>query len=113
MCIKRVNSFDELSNLYSNLKGLLDIKKGKHVEEGKYNISICGGTGCQASRSEEIKSELERFAKLYGVEDRVSISITGCFGFCEKGPIVKISPDHTFYIKMKPENAERIIRLLP
>ena len=29
MCIKRVNSFDELSNLYSNLKGLLDIKKGK------------------------------------------------------------------------------------
>ena len=110
MCIKRVNSFDELSNLYSNLKGLLDIKKGKHVEEGKYNISICGGTGCQASRSEEIKSELERFAKLYGVDDRVSISITGCFGFCEKGPIVKISPDHTFYIKIKPENAERIIK---
>ena len=36
MCIKRVNSFDELSNLYSNLKGLLDIKKGKHVEEGKF-----------------------------------------------------------------------------
>ena len=79
-------------------------------KDGKFNISICGGTGCQASRSEEIKSELERFAKLYGVDDRVSISITGCFGFCEKGPIVKISPDHTFYIKMKPENAERIIK---
>ena len=63
MCIKRVNSFDELSNLYSNLKGLLDIKKGKHVEEGKYNISICGGTGCQASRSEEIKSELDKEVK--------------------------------------------------
>ena len=110
MCLSRVNSFEELQSLYSNLKGLLDIKKGKQNKDGKFNISICGGTGCQASQSEKIKEELERFAKLYGVDDRVSISITGCFGFCEKGPIVKISPDHTFYIKIKPENAERIIK---
>ena len=110
MCLSRVNSFEELQSLYSNLKGLLDIKKGKQNKDGKYNISICGGTGCQASQSEKIKEELERFAKLYGVDDRVTISITGCFGFCEKGPIVKISPDHTFYIKIKPENAERIIK---
>ena len=110
MCLKAIKSYEELENMYNNLKGLLDIKKGKQNKEGKYNISICGGTGCQASQSEKIKEELERFAKLYGVDDRVTISITGCFGFCEKGPIVKISPDHTFYIKMKPENAERIIK---
>ena len=110
MCISKVNSISELQNLYSNLKGLLDVKKGKASKDGKINISICGGTGCQASRSEEIKSELIRFAKEYGVDDRVEVSITGCFGFCEKGPIVKISPDHTFYIKIKPEDAERIIK---
>ena len=110
MCIRRVNNISELEKLYSNLKGLLDVKRGKVVENGKINISICGGTGCHASRSEEIKSELIRFAKEYGVEDKVEISITGCFGFCEKGPIVKISPDHTLYIKIKPEDAERIIK---
>ena len=110
MCMKTLNSFDELNALYENLKGLLDVKKGKVDTSNKMNISICGGTGCQASQSEKIKEELEKYAKIYNVEDRVEISITGCFGFCEKGPIVKISPDHTFYIKIKPENAERIIK---
>ena len=110
MCLSKVNSISELQNLYNNLKGLLDVKRGKTDKNGKINISICGGTGCQASRSEEIKKELIRFAELYGVDDKVEISITGCFGFCEKGPIVKISPDHTFYIKIKPEDAERIIK---
>ncbi len=110
MCLSKVNSVAELQNLYSNLKGLLDIKKGKANSEKKMNISICGGTGCQASQSEKIKEELIKYAEIYGVSDRVSVSITGCFGFCEKGPIVKISPDNTFYIKIKPENAERIIK---
>ena len=71
MCLSKVNSVKELQNLYNNLKGLLDVKKGKTDKNGKMNISICGGTGCQASRSEEIKKELIRFAELYGVDDKV------------------------------------------
>ena len=35
---------------------------------------------------------------------------TGCFGFCEQGPIVKTVPDNTFYVSVKPEDAEAIIR---
>ena len=34
---------------------------------------------------------------------------TGCFGFCEKGPIVKVIPDNTFYTQVKPEDAEEIV----
>ena len=30
-------------------------------------------------------------------------------GFCEKGPIVKIMPDNTFYVQVKPEDAEEIV----
>ena len=60
MCLSKVNSFKELQNLYSNLKGLLDIKKGKPNNDKKMNISICGGTGCQASQSEKIKEELTK-----------------------------------------------------
>ncbi len=110
MCLKTIKSYEELDNLYNNLKGLLDVKKGKIDNSNKINISICGGTGCHAAESEKIKDELIKYSKKYGVDDRVEVSITGCFGFCEKGPIVKISPDHTFYIKIKPENAERIIK---
>ena len=110
MCLKTIKSYEELDNLYNNLKGLLDIKKGKADVSRKMNISICGGTGCHAAESEKIKEELIKYAEVYGVSDKVDVSITGCFGFCEKGPIVKISPDHTFYIKIKPENAERIIK---
>ncbi|EJW93558.1 protein HymB, partial [gut metagenome] len=34
---------------------------------------------------------------------------TGCFGFCEKGPVVKIIPDNTFYVQVQPEDAEEIV----
>ncbi len=40
---------------------------------------------------------------------KVQVIATGCFGFCEKGPIVKIMPDNTFYVQVKPEDAEEIV----
>ena len=39
----------------------------------------------------------------------VEVVRTGCFGFCEKGPIVKILPDNTFYTQVKPEDAQEIV----
>ena len=41
--------------------------------------------------------------------DMVEVVRTGCFGFCEKGPIVKILPDNTFYTQVKPEDAAEIV----
>jgi NADP-reducing hydrogenase subunit HndC len=35
--------------------------------------------------------------------------LTGCFGFCEQGPIVKIIPDNTFYTKVSPQDSREII----
>ena len=55
-------------------------------------ILICGGTGCKASTSHLIGERLEEALKQHGVADRVEVVTTGCFGFCEKGPIVKIIP---------------------
>lgn len=75
----------------------------------KKKILICGGTGCLSSKSEDIKYNLENYIDKYGVKD-VEIILTGCFGFCEKGPIVKIVPENTFYIEVKPEDAEEIIK---
>lgn len=73
------------------------------------HILVCGGTGCTASLSHEIATQIENNLKDKGLENEVKVILTGCFGFCEKGPIVKVMPDNTFYIEVKPEDAKEIV----
>lgn len=73
-------------------------------------ILICGGTGCKASSSQLIAEKLKDDIQKNGIIDKVEVITVGCFGFCEKGPIVKIIPDNTFYTQVTPEDAEEIIR---
>ncbi|MDD4644502.1 MAG: NADH-quinone oxidoreductase subunit NuoF [Bacteroidales bacterium] len=75
----------------------------------KMNIMVCGGTGCKSSNSELIVTELRRELQENGLADEVQVVQTGCFGFCEKGPVVKILPDNTFYVTVTPEDAHEII----
>lgn len=73
------------------------------------HILVCGGTGCRASQSETIIEALNQAIVDKGVTEQVQVIRTGCFGFCEQGPIVKIIPDNTFYVGVKPEDADQII----
>ncbi|MHC1747613.1 MAG: NADH-quinone oxidoreductase subunit NuoF [Cellulosilyticaceae bacterium] len=73
------------------------------------HILVCGGTGCISSNSNEIVEQLELHLKEANMSETVQVLKTGCFGFCEKGPVVKILPDNTFYVQVKPEDAEEII----
>lgn len=75
----------------------------------KMHILVCGGTGCRASASQHIIAKLKNSLKDKNLEEEVQVIATGCFGFCEKGPIVKIIPDNTFYVQVKPEDAEEIV----
>ncbi len=75
----------------------------------KNHILVCAGTGCRASQSEEIAESLKKAVVHNGLEDEIQVIKTGCFGFCEKGPIVKIIPDNTFYVHVKPQDAEEIV----
>ena len=75
----------------------------------KTHVLCCGGTGCKASASDEIIATFERILKEKGLQDEVQVIRTGCFGFCEKGPIVKMLPDNTFYTQVKPEDVEKIV----
>ena len=76
----------------------------------KMQILVCGGTGCKASSSHTIADNLKDAIERENAADRVEVITTGCFGFCEKGPVVKIIPDNTFYIHVKPEDADEIIK---
>ena len=74
------------------------------------HILICGGTGCKASESVEIKERLNYFISEFDLEEEVQVVLTGCFGFCEKGPVIKVLPDNTFYTEVKPSDAEDIVK---
>jgi len=75
----------------------------------KMHMLVCGGTGCRASESETLFHNLRKEVSEKGLENEVQVITTGCFGFCEKGPIVKIMPDNTFYTQVKPSDATEII----
>jgi len=75
----------------------------------KNHILVCAGTGCRASEGEEIVQELKAAVSQNQLENEVQVVRTGCFGFCEKGPIVKMIPDNTFYTQVKTADAKEIV----
>jgi NADP-reducing hydrogenase subunit HndC len=75
----------------------------------KMQLLVCGGTGCHASQSDLLLDNLIYEIEANALENDVQAIKTGCFGFCEKGPIVKIMPDNTFYTQVTPEDAKEIV----
>ena len=73
------------------------------------HLLVCGGTGCHSAESDAIVWNLRDELEAKGLTETVQVIMTGCFGFCEKGPIVKVMPDNTFYVKVKPEDAQTIV----
>jgi NADH:ubiquinone oxidoreductase subunit F (NADH-binding)/(2Fe-2S) ferredoxin len=72
-------------------------------------ILCCGGTACESNKGREICEELIKEARAQNVSKEVQIVQTGCFGFCERGPIVKVLPEESFYVDVTPEDAKEII----
>ncbi len=79
------------------------------MAEYKIHVLVCSGTGCRASESDLLATNLKTEIGKQGLEDYAQVIRTGCFGFCEKGPIVKIIPDNTFYTQVKPTDAREIV----
>ena len=75
---------------------------------GKRAILLCGGTGCLSSNSMEIKAKFEQLIEANNLQDKVSVNIVGCFGFCSQGPFVKIYPEDTLYRLVKEKDVEEI-----
>ncbi|SFD88861.1 NADH-quinone oxidoreductase subunit NuoF [Thermophagus xiamenensis] len=75
----------------------------------KYHVLVCGGTGCRASQSETIAANIKRAVAENNLANEVQVIKTGCFGFCEKGPVVKMVPDNTFYVQVTPGDADELV----
>lgn len=75
----------------------------------RMHLMVCGGTGCRASMSDSLINELQDELRVRELDNEVQVISTGCFGFCEKGPIVKVLPDNTFYTEVQPKDAREIV----
>lgn len=75
-------------------------------------VLVCAGTGCLAKGSIAVAKALEREISSAKLDIPVSFSIkkVGCQGFCEKGPLVIVSPDSIFYEQVTPEDAQEIVQ---
>ena len=62
-------------------------------------VTICAGTGCRGYGCIAVKEELEAEIKKQNMN--VEVRATGCFGFCEKGPLVVIHPEKKFKPQVK------------
>lgn len=110
------------------IKSVSDLEKWREIilskqKEYETVISVCGGTGCQAYGCQQVKSAFQKEMKKKKMGEKVALKVTGCPGFCEKGPLVTIHPQNIFYQKVKPgdvpmilsetvENGRKVERLL-
>ena len=108
--MKKLNSIADLKAAAKEYKPILDLREN-HTDAipDKRDILVCGGTGCTSSESLLIIEKLKEEIKKAGLEDHAMVHLTGCFGFCAMGPIVKVYPDNVFYVHVKPDDAEEIV----
>lgn len=102
-----------------DFKSTVSLYKESFERQSK-KILICAGTGCVAGGSLKIYDEFIRLMEEKGIDcevalekephdESVGIKKSGCHGFCEMGPLVRIEPWGYLYIKVKPEDCEEII----
>ena len=65
-------------------------------------VLVCGGTACCSSGGTSVVEAFKKELEAAGLKDKVQVVVTGCLGFCEQGPIVKILPQGTFYVQVRP-----------
>ena len=92
----------------------------KELERQKKKIYVCGGTGCVAGGSMEIFHKIQELIEARGLKcevileedgcgETVGLKKSGCHGFCEMGPVLRIEPAKLFYLKVKLEDCEEIV----
>lgn len=93
---------------------------GAALEQETKKILVCAGTGCVSSGSLEIFDRLKSILEEKGVRcsveleeephgDSVGMKKSGCHGFCEMGPLVRIEPQGWLYVKVREADCEEIV----
>ena len=95
-------------NSRSDLKNLRELINARRDPDKKC-ITICSGTGCLAYHSTDIVMAFEHELEKSELKHAVDLRRTGCYGFCERGPIVVILPEKICYLGTKVQDVPRIV----
>ncbi len=97
----RLNSIEELEALRQRCRAGRDPKKPC--------LTVCAGSGCSAAGAHDVLDALRRVLAQKGLEDLVDVKSTGCHGFCERGPVMIVWPEATFYNRVTARDAGAIV----
>jgi NADP-reducing hydrogenase subunit HndC len=97
----RIKSAAELEELRKSILSKRD--------PNKPCITLCSGSACHASGSEEVAASIEEEIKKQGLSAKVDFRKTGCHGFCERGPIIVIHPEEICYLQIQPKDVPEIV----
>ncbi len=102
-----------------DLRSLREIYINSSKKEDK-KILVCAGTGCVAGGSLDIYQRFIDIMKEKGIncsvelqkephDNSIGVKRSGCHGFCEMGPLVRIEPQGYLYTKVKVDDCMEII----
>jgi NADH:ubiquinone oxidoreductase subunit F (NADH-binding)/(2Fe-2S) ferredoxin/NAD-dependent dihydropyrimidine dehydrogenase PreA subunit len=72
-------------------------------------VMLCAGTGCLACGCESVAAAFRQKIRDEGLDETVHLKLTGCHGFCERGPLAVIQPQGVFYQRLSPADADAIV----
>ncbi len=72
-------------------------------------ITICAGTGCQATGASEVVEEFKQEIIARHLKEKVDVRASGCHGFCERGPLVVIRPEMICYMNVEAADVSQIL----
>ena len=106
-----MKTLEELKAVRESMEGEVALRThGNASSKYERHVLVCGGTGCTSSGSPKIIEKLEEEFKANGLTDKVQIVKTGCFGLCERGPIMIVYPEGSFYSRVNIDEIPRIVK---
>ena len=107
-----MKTLEELKVVRESMEGEVALRTHGSNASSKYekHVLVCGGTGCTSSGSPKIIAKLKEELAANGLTDKVQIVKTGCFGLCERGPIMIVYPEGSFYSRVDVEEIPRIVK---
>ena len=106
-----MKTLEELKAVRESMEGEVALRThGNASSKYERHVLVCGGTGCTSSGSPKIIECLEKELASNGLTDKVQIVKTGCFGLCERGPIMIVYPEGSFYSRVDVEEIPRIVK---
>ena len=106
-----MKTLEELNAVREKMYNEIAVRtRGANNSKYEKHVLVCGGTGCTSSGSAQVISVLEDELKKNGIEDKVQVVRTGCFGLCALGPIMIVYPEGTFYSMVNTDEIPRIVK---